>query len=716
MVKYRLGELFSGPGGMSYGAINAKVVVNGETHEIVHEWASDYDEDSCKTYSRNICKTESGEISDSVHHIDVKELDIDSLPAIDILAFGFPCNDFSQVGESKGMEGDFGMLYKYGVAALNKHNPMAFVAENVSGINSNNEGKAFAQILKELRKAGEHGYNITKELHAFEQLGVPQARHRYIIVGIRKDLKKTYRMHAHTHPHSDRFVSSMQALEKPPHHLSEFGIRGTIPDGHPDHRIREPDGVVKRRLEAIPEGENAWCDAVENDPELRINTKTKLSSIYRRLDRNRPAYTVTGSGGGGTHMYHWEIPRALSNREKARLQTFPDNYEFWGGVTSVRKQIGMAVPPYGAKLIFEMLLATLADAPSLKLTNNVIPGKETFWKHLIESDSGVSATLQSDISTENMENGRVMMILAGMSLEELESFQQLIADWTSNGLVVQCVVNEVWRGGMDTAVRDTLMTIEENNNKFTVRTSFVKGNSPVLMMQNQDGEVESMYACTDHHDTNASFLELRKISINETLADHLEYLFVESQYSELPGLAGIATPEAMAKKIEDDKEAFDGLPNHQTVIPSGVEAPTESIDLVEIAARSPVSSFNLEFGRGRLQNGIRSPRRWTEIELTIGGRRYPALPNQFEAHTHDGKVLKLKRSGGSADLGKDLAYDGTRPPLGVWLKGLLYRSGALAPGERITEATFEEYGKTTLDFYKIDDGVYYLDFEGGERN
>ena len=130
-----------------------------------------------------------------------------------------------------------------------------------------------------------------------------------------------------------------------------------------------------------------------------------------------------------------------------------------------------------------------------------------------------------------------MMILTGMPLEELESFQQLIADWTSNGLVVQCVVNEVWHGGMDTAVRDTLMTIEENNNKFTVRSSFVQGNSPVLMMQNQDGEVESMYACTDMHDRNAHFLELRKISINETLADHLEYLFSESQYSELPGLA-----------------------------------------------------------------------------------------------------------------------------------------------------------------------------------
>ena len=219
-----------------------------------------------------------------------------------------------------------------------------------------------------------------------------------------------------------------------------------------------------------------------------------------------------------------------------------------------------------------------------------------------------------------------------------------------------------------------------------------------------------MYACAEMHNTKSCFLELRKISINETLADHLEYLFSESQYSELPGLERIATPEAMAKKIEDDRKAFDGLPNHQTVIPSDVEAPTESIDLVAIMTKSPVSSFNLEYGRGRRRDGSSGPRRWTEIELTIG-TRCPSLPNQFEAHTHDGKVLTLKRSGGSATLGKDLASAGNRHLFGVWLKGCLYRSGALAPGERITEATFEEYGKTTLDFYKIEDNVFYMDFE-----
>jgi DNA (cytosine-5)-methyltransferase 1 len=86
----------------------------------------------------------------------------------------------------------------------------------------------------------------------------------------------------------------------------------------------------------------------------------KISQIYKRLDPDRPAYTVTGSGGGGTHIYHWSENRALTNRERARLQTFPDSYIFSGSKESVRKQIGMAVPCNGARIIFEAILNTFA--------------------------------------------------------------------------------------------------------------------------------------------------------------------------------------------------------------------------------------------------------------------------------------------------------------------------------------------------------------------
>ena len=113
------------------------------------------------------------------------------------------------------------------------------------------------------------------------------------------------------------------------------------------------------RLKHIKPGENAFN--ADLPPSLRLNVRgAKISQIYKRLDPNKPAYTVTGSGGGGTHIYHWIEPRALTNRERARLQTFPDDFVFCGSKESVRKQIGMAVPPKGATVIFESILRTIA--------------------------------------------------------------------------------------------------------------------------------------------------------------------------------------------------------------------------------------------------------------------------------------------------------------------------------------------------------------------
>ena len=108
--EFRLGELFCGPGGLAYAAINSKI--DDSEYRIIHKWANDYDLDTCKTYTRNICPSE----PDSVICGDVRKLDIEPLGDIDALAFGFPCNDFSVVGEQKGFNGTFGPLYSYGMS------------------------------------------------------------------------------------------------------------------------------------------------------------------------------------------------------------------------------------------------------------------------------------------------------------------------------------------------------------------------------------------------------------------------------------------------------------------------------------------------------------------------------------------------------------------------------------------------------------------------
>ena len=159
-IKFKLAELFSGPGGLALGAMRSSVENGNAIYGIEPIWANDYDADTCKTYARNI---HNGDEKDVVC-ADVREIDFGKVPKFDVLAFGFPCNDFSVVGEQKGFDGKFGPLYSHGVRAINTHNPKWFIAENVSGLQSANNGDAFKKILKDLREAGK-GYVLTPHLY-----------------------------------------------------------------------------------------------------------------------------------------------------------------------------------------------------------------------------------------------------------------------------------------------------------------------------------------------------------------------------------------------------------------------------------------------------------------------------------------------------------------------------------------------------------------------
>lgn len=352
-MKLKLGELFCGPGGIAVGA----ELVDSELSklaniEFVHGWAVDIHEETTKTYVKNI----SGASKDTVLCADVRDVStkqLSKISEIDGFAYGFPCNDFSLVGEHKGIHGNFGPLYSYGIPILEQFKPKFFVAENVGGIRSANEGKTFQKILHDLSEAGV-GYVITPHLYKFEEYGVPQSRHRVILVGIRKDLDIVFRPPAPTH--FKKFKTCFEAITSP-----------VIKDDAFNHELTKQNAKVVERLKHIAPGENAWTADLPED--LKLNVKgAKISQIYKRLDPTKPAYTITGSGGGGTHVYHWKEHRALTNRERARLQTFPDNFIFVGSKESVRRQIGMAVPPQGAKVIFEAILKTLAgiDYDSVK--------------------------------------------------------------------------------------------------------------------------------------------------------------------------------------------------------------------------------------------------------------------------------------------------------------------------------------------------------------
>ena len=326
-----LGELFCGAGGMTLGAAQA----GRDGWEFEHRWVTDGDRDACETISQIVP-------AGRVRCADVTELDFSRLPPVDGLAFGFPCNDFSQVGKRQGVAGEHGGLYRWCVRGLEALEPRFFVAENVSGMGNTGGGSDFAKILNALETAGP-GYEVSVGLYRFEQFGVPQKRWRYILVGWRRNLGVRFE---HPPPTGERMTAGE-------------ALAGLPEDAANNERTRHSPLVVER-LKHIRPGENIFQAALPEHLRFRMRSGATVSQLYRRLKADEPAYTVLGAGGGGTQMFHWDEPRGLTNRERARLQTFPDWFRFTGGRASVRRQIGNALPPVGAKAVFEAVLDAIA--------------------------------------------------------------------------------------------------------------------------------------------------------------------------------------------------------------------------------------------------------------------------------------------------------------------------------------------------------------------
>jgi len=242
----------------------------------------------------------------------------------DVLLGGFPCVTFSIVGKRVGIKDDInGKLYESFVGFVEALQPKIFLAENVKGILSANKGEAIKIITKRFE---ETGYKLKVQLVNFADYGVPQLRQRVLFIGIRKDIKDEFNIPKATY--KDNYISVEKAFKNIDKNCINNNLMKQLPS-------------TTAKLKAIPEGGNF------KDLPPHLSIKAMMSNIYRRLERNKPAYTVLASGGGGTWSYHYQEPRALTNRERARLQTFPDDLIFKGSNTEVRRQIGNAVPAVG---------------------------------------------------------------------------------------------------------------------------------------------------------------------------------------------------------------------------------------------------------------------------------------------------------------------------------------------------------------------------------
>lgn len=329
MSKPKVVSLFSGCGGMDLGFKQAG-------YELL--WANDFEKAACDTYAKNLGK--------HIVHGDITELDLKKIPDCDVIIGGFPCQDFSMIWKRGGLETDRGNLYKYFVKAVQHKKPKIFVAENVKGLLTANNGAAVKIITEDFARIG---YKVSVDLYNFAEYGVPQIRQRIFIVGIRNDLNWEFSKPAPTHDKA-HYVSSGKAL---------VGVK-KLKLNNEHQNIAEK---TIKMLNLIPEGGN-FSDIPKNHP---LYVKGMISHVYRRLDRKKPSTTIIAGGGGGTWGYHFEEPRPLTNRERARLFCYPDDFEFIGSITEVRKQIGNSVPPLAAKILAESIAPAFKANSKLKI-------------------------------------------------------------------------------------------------------------------------------------------------------------------------------------------------------------------------------------------------------------------------------------------------------------------------------------------------------------
>lgn len=313
-MKTRLISLFSGCGGLDLPFHKANYAP---------VWAIDSNPTACKTYARNL--------SPVIVNESIENVNTDFIPDADIIVGGFPCQDFSMIWKREGLQTARGNLYTYFLNFVNRKKPKAFVAENVKGLLSANSGKAIEQIIKDFESIAP-GYIVKPKLYNFADYGVPQFRERVLIVGVRIDTGFNF-----VHP-----KPLYGAKRTFPHKTAGEALNGAEKVLYNNERQKlHPDTIEKLKL--IPAGGN-FADIPPDHP---LYTKGMISHVYRRIHPDKPSTTIIAAGGGGTWGYHYPEPRSLTNRERARLQTFPDDFVFEGSITEVRRQIGNAVPPDG---------------------------------------------------------------------------------------------------------------------------------------------------------------------------------------------------------------------------------------------------------------------------------------------------------------------------------------------------------------------------------
>lgn len=373
-MTYKVIDLFSGVGGLSYGFAHDNEFQILAANEILEPMATAYglNHPNVKIYNKDI---KNFSIADLSEDLGIKEGDID------IVVGGPPCQAYSTVG--KRSENDpRGQLFHEYYRLLREIRPKIFLFENVKGLLSMQGGQLIKTIISLFESIG---YNIQMKLLNAADYGTPQIRERVIIVGTLD--KRPFLYPKPTHYNPDLGVPTDKSLKpyitlgealgdlpsietgqcasdyaSEPKNEYQILMRINSPISIEEHEVPKNNERLVALMTALPDG-GSPKDIPE---ELRPNSG--FANCYCRLWWNKPSTTITRNLGcpSSSRCIHPKDPRPLSTREAARLQGFPDNYIFYGKRGDKHLQIGNAVPTF--------LSIALKDAIKKYLKHETIDG------------------------------------------------------------------------------------------------------------------------------------------------------------------------------------------------------------------------------------------------------------------------------------------------------------------------------------------------------
>lgn len=302
-------ELFAGAGGLALGLEQAGI------KQLAH---IEFDKACCETLRKN--RPDWNIVCDDIHNVDFSPYK----GKIKLVTGGFPCQAFSYAGKKLGFEDTRGTLFHEFARCIKETEPEMFLAENVRGLISHDDGKTLETIINVFESLG---YRTQYQVLNACYYGVGQKRERIVIIGIRNDSNLHF-----TFPEPEKKMTTLrEALKDCPNSVGmEYSTK------------------KKKYLDLVPPG-GCWVDMPEKEAKEYMG-KSYYSGggrrgMARRISWDEPCLTLTCSPSQKqTERCHPDETRPFTVREYARIQSFPDDWEFCGGIGDQYKQIGNAVP------------------------------------------------------------------------------------------------------------------------------------------------------------------------------------------------------------------------------------------------------------------------------------------------------------------------------------------------------------------------------------